>query len=439
MGGCFSSDTSHDFKNLSHQSSNVQQPVYQPNVQQPVYQPNVQQPAYQPNVQQPVYQPNVQQPVYQPNVQQPVYQSNVQQPVYQPNVQQPVYQPNVQLNTTSGHVLPEVFGLNFENFTPPDKSLLKVKKYIIFNYEENNTKLIGSFTQNVSLNHIKDVLYRKFYKTKQKRKGEIISLTTCTDEDICTLYPNDNIMDIINKLSLCEKYKLECKIPENSRQNFLRLKLCFIPITISDEIKIYSELELQKTYKMQIEIPVNSNYDVYSFDINLNQTVDEIKLMIKNMFKLNERIYELYMFDSQNKYRYMDEDKKMSYYYNNRIFRYICSFECEVIVKGLDGKSNIYYMRKTSNINHLKYKIMKETLIPIKEQHLVFGSKKIKDEQLIGDCCDKNCGPYLPMLFVDLLLRLRGGMYVDITSGNIDLETMTNIDVDIDFDADFEI
>jgi hypothetical protein len=92
-----------------------------------------------------------------------------------------------------------------------------------------------------------------------------ISLIICTNEDICKIYPDNNITDIIEKLVLSKQYVYDCNIPINLQKNILKIKLNILKIKlniINTHATKYSQTDINSDNyinEINTSIPHNSH------------------------------------------------------------------------------------------------------------------------------------------------------------------------------------
>jgi hypothetical protein len=322
------------------------------------------------------------------------------------------------------------------------------KKYIIFNY--NDMKIIGTFTKNVSVEHIKNMLRYKIYKiTNEIVKN--ISLIIFTGEDI---RDNTNINTIFEKFNLDEYYKFNCKIPQNLQKNIIKCKIDIlkpynqnVPSDIikrnqidlhpTDKSIIINHLLTQKKDHL-ILIKTNAYFDdektkyiTHKLDINLNFTVNHIKYMMEYLYGLKLNMHILtYTHEDKNIYIY-DNDIISNFYDKNIIFKFIYDRPFDIYIKTLTGKNILCNVNFSDTVLNIKKYIRNKEGINQDDQRLVYNGKQLDDDTYIHDYNIKEgtC--------IYLILTLRGGMFIDITSGNIDLNNMEDENIDIDFDVDF--
>jgi hypothetical protein len=347
-----------------------------------------------------------------------------------------------------------------------------LKKYIIFDYD--GKKIMGSFTKNVSLLHIKKVILYKIYKMFDKiiKEKDIIFLT-CTNENICESYQNENINDIINKLSLHEDYKSRCKIPENLQQKILHLKIKnshVLPRSIEiqtdlhpiDKKILIDDLTVQQNiYSNRTSIKIylmdnnknNLNYlnnnisdidrkfRVIKLKLNPKDTIEKIKFIIEHLYGLDSNTYGMFYAKKcrsiiYNTVKYnifiMQESSKIDDYLNDPdiIIIYSRSIPFQIYLKSIDGRTYAYDVKDDDDIEDLKNKINKNLGVSTYDQRLIFAGRQLEEGSRISDYNIK------PESTLHLVLRLRGGMFVEITSGNDDYTNIEKNIIDINFDID---
>lgn len=103
----------------------------------------------------------------------------------------------------------------------------------------------------------------------------------------------------------------------------------------------------------------------------------------------------------------------------------------KIFIRTLTGRHEIIYVSLDSDINTLKRYVQIKAGVSPDICRLVFGGKYLENNMTIRQYGLSNGS------IVHCLLRLRGGMFCDVTSGQVDYQQMAS-NVDIDLDKDFE-
>ena len=104
-----------------------------------------------------------------------------------------------------------------------------------------------------------------------------------------------------------------------------------------------------------------------------------------------------------------------------------------LFVKTLVGKTIM--INVNPNVTHtyeLKLKIQEIEGIPIVQQRIIFGGRQLEDNYLLSDYNFENNAS------IHLVLRLRGGMYNEVSGRNGQYEPLNNIFFDISYYCGFE-
>lgn len=155
---------------------------------------------------------------------------------------------------------------------------------------------------------------------------------------------------------------------------------------------------------------VNSvNNKAIIIDVNLEDTIQNVKSQISNKFGLNSDDYYLTfsgkVLDDLNTISDYNIDKDNTI---NLMIRINGGGGSEgstkqIFIKTLQGKTLTIDVSDTDTIQSIKNKIFDKEGIPIDQQRLVFNGKQLEDNQTIADYniqADSN---------IHLVLRLRGG------------------------------
>jgi hypothetical protein len=102
-----------------------------------------------------------------------------------------------------------------------------------------------------------------------------------------------------------------------------------------------------------------------------------------------------------------------------------------VNIRDLKGKEMPFCISKNTSINTIKEKIEDCEGIPVDQQRLIYAGKKLEDERM-SQYYNISANSTL-----HLVLRMRGGMFMEITSGENDYNKIKNNCCDIDLDKDF--
>lgn len=103
-----------------------------------------------------------------------------------------------------------------------------------------------------------------------------------------------------------------------------------------------------------------------------------------------------------------------------------------LFIKTLTGCTVEIFIDFDFTIKQLKVIIMEQEYIRVDDQRLIFAGQQLEDDMTLS---------YYNVVAestIHLVLRLRGGMFVNVTCGNIDFTNMKNEKFDIDFDVGFE-
>jgi hypothetical protein len=229
---------------------------------------------------------------------------------------------------------------------------LNNQKYIIF--ESHQTIFIGSYTKNVSLDHILDVLSYKNYKMTGKLiNKKDISLIICTNEDICKIYPDYNINDIMEKLTLSKKYTHNCNIPINLQKNILKIQLNIINTHISQ----YCQTDINSNnYKDNNELLIECNPLFIIFIKNMdkkksylhvrqNDTIWSLKKQIERCTNIN--IDDQYLLYND---KILNNEFTMKNYNISHKTVLILKLREDIIINISNGAINLYNI-ENENIN----------------------------------------------------------------------------------------
>jgi hypothetical protein len=107
---------------------------------------------------------------------------------------------------------------------------------------------------------------------------------------------------------------------------------------------------------------------------------------------------------------------------------------CEINVCTLTGKKIMLLCKQSYTIPEIKYLIAEHEGVPIDQQRIIFAGKQYdNDDNATLAILKIQSGANL-----HLVLRLRGGMFTQSTSGQIDYNKIDKMQVDFDFDESYE-
>jgi hypothetical protein len=182
---------------------------------------------------------------------------------------------------------------------------------------------------------------------------------------------------------------------------------------------------IYKMIEKNFPLSKNEKYIIINAYGNIAQykTINEVPISkkfgnFKNVIGLRVEVNELFDYDSL---RISSKEKTK----DSKTTMQICT---------LTGKRVQLPYSSNLTIAEVLYLIHEIEGIPIDQMRLVYSGKQLErnDEQSL----ENHNISHGSTLY--LLLRLRGGMFMEATSGNIDYNNMENVNVDIDFDNDFD-
>lgn len=177
-----------------------------------------------------------------------------------------------------------------------------------------------------------------------------------------------------------------------------------------------------KSYKTINEIFESNKID-QNYIVNCGFTKEQQEIIMKLKIVVDNKRDDVKIDAELLQLKYDDEAMKILRNYDL----------CELIFcKDLSGKSIELDINPFMKIEELKMIIASITGIPPDSQRLIFAGKQLEDSKTIS-----SCGIQIHST-LHLVLRLRGGMFIEITSGNIDYQNIKNCPVDFNFDIDFD-
>ena len=101
--------------------------------------------------------------------------------------------------------------------------------------------------------------------------------------------------------------------------------------------------------------------------------------------------------------------------------------KAEITIKTLTDKTVIFNCDPSNTyIHELKLAIYEQEKIPVDQQRLIYKGKQLEDEYTIGYCCTD-----FDKILMHLVLRLRGGMFNEVSGRNGAYEPLTDLYYDL--------
>lgn len=296
------------------------------------------------------------------------------------------YYPNNNKNGNK-YIIPDVVPIN-------NKCVGNImeKKCIIFDLPYKDTQIVVMTSNKKS--SIEDMLRSVHVQINTKMQQEIpyekLKFIDCMCQDI--RYGKKTIEDLF---SYCDKswYNEYCNIPEQLRQNIAKIQISIDLPNIINERKIKMEKENKFDEHNDTPSTPRNNY-------------------AHNLKKKIDREMQEYINDNPN-YKQCKNPKYGP-----------------VFVKTLTGRTISINVKFDSDmmVNDIKYLLCYHEGIPLNQQRLIFAGRQLEEGRSIIDY-NIQCEAIL-----HLVLRLRGGMFIEISSGNIDYDKINDLEVDIDLD-----
>jgi hypothetical protein len=358
-------------------------------------------------------------------------------------------------------------------------------RFIIFDFDDGKKQFIGKFIRVITTRHVFAHIKRNLLEKKLIKPNDNIKIIDTKENNIVEKYvtineifeKNKNDVDYDSNSKFTEEQKqqqqiLKLKIIveedyENEYKNII-LKYQKICQDYCERIKNMSydeNLEYEKNeYRekanlilSKYEILHKLNYKILDDDekhkihqifFNPEMTVNEIKMLIANNefidpYKLNLGISTTFSWNGKvmKKNKKLLEYNKMLNYdiqQNDTIELTIEQSEnpgkfYQIFCKMLNGKTIAIDCHPYMSIKELKVIIYKKSGVQPNMQRIIYEGYQMEDDISVS----------MYRIHKDstlhLVLRMRGGMFVDITSGNVDYQNIEKNNIDFDFDFDLNI
>jgi Ubiquitin family len=152
--------------------------------------------------------------------------------------------------------------------------------------------------------------------------------------------------------------------------------------------------------------------------------------VIKLLFSYKSKKYELEKkaLEEKRKKALEDEMKKLAEKMQKEKKENQISFFCRT----LTGKNIAIMANKNETVEQLKMHIQNREGIPCDQIRFVYTGKQLEDGYTLDSYNIRDD------VVIHIVMRLKGGMFLEITSGNIDYENISNVHINIDLDKEFK-